>query len=171
MEVLSMFQRPRSVALEYEKPGTYGKGLIPPTRPFDRVWLRGLRDNHPYLGLVIIIRLYPRNGIIGQRQFRLRLRRALTTCATSSRTCSSNNMISSSSNFRGLQWHDGSPPKFLHHLQQLHQLGEGLVRVVAGAEDDEHDTSSEEPSLVSPGSPHEDHGSNGHCSRGSVLFW
>ncbi|MED6192743.1 hypothetical protein PIB30_012913 [Stylosanthes scabra] len=30
MEVLSMFQRPRSVALEYEKPGTYGTGLIYP---------------------------------------------------------------------------------------------------------------------------------------------
>ncbi|MED6121843.1 hypothetical protein PIB30_033858 [Stylosanthes scabra] len=43
MEVLSMFQRPRSVALEYEKPGTYGTGLIPPTRPFGRVWLhRGM---------------------------------------------------------------------------------------------------------------------------------
>ncbi|MED6196715.1 hypothetical protein PIB30_049896 [Stylosanthes scabra] len=47
-----MFQRPRTVALEYEKPGMYGAGLIPPTRPFDRVWLRGLRDNHLQLGLV-----------------------------------------------------------------------------------------------------------------------
>ncbi|MED6161044.1 hypothetical protein PIB30_056992 [Stylosanthes scabra] len=55
MEVLSMFERPRSVALEYEKPGTYGTGLIPPTRSSDRVWLRGLRDNHPYLGLVVFM--------------------------------------------------------------------------------------------------------------------
>ncbi|MED6207681.1 hypothetical protein PIB30_037983 [Stylosanthes scabra] len=47
-----MFQRPRTVALEYEKVGMYGAGLIPPTRPFDRVWLRGLRDNHLQLGLV-----------------------------------------------------------------------------------------------------------------------
>ncbi|MED6137061.1 hypothetical protein PIB30_061401 [Stylosanthes scabra] len=30
MDVLSMFQRPRSVALEYEKPVTYGTGLIYP---------------------------------------------------------------------------------------------------------------------------------------------
>ncbi|MED6115118.1 hypothetical protein PIB30_087167 [Stylosanthes scabra] len=50
-----MFQRPRTVALEYEKPGMYGTGLIPPTRPFDRVWLRGLRDNHLQLGLVVIM--------------------------------------------------------------------------------------------------------------------
>ncbi|MED6121295.1 hypothetical protein PIB30_028796 [Stylosanthes scabra] len=48
-----MFQRPRTVALEYEKPGMYGSGLIPPTRPFDRVWLHRLRDNHLQLGLVI----------------------------------------------------------------------------------------------------------------------
>ncbi|MED6176280.1 hypothetical protein PIB30_086603 [Stylosanthes scabra] len=41
MEDLSMFQRPRTVALEDEKPGTYGTGLIPPTRPLDRVWLHG----------------------------------------------------------------------------------------------------------------------------------
>ncbi|MED6204861.1 hypothetical protein PIB30_012632 [Stylosanthes scabra] len=34
MEVLSMFQRPKSVALEYEKPGTYGTGLI---YPLDRL--------------------------------------------------------------------------------------------------------------------------------------
>ncbi|MED6137030.1 hypothetical protein PIB30_061186 [Stylosanthes scabra] len=34
MEVLSMFQRPRSVALEYEKPGTYGTVLI---YPLDRL--------------------------------------------------------------------------------------------------------------------------------------
>ncbi|MED6123156.1 hypothetical protein PIB30_046597 [Stylosanthes scabra] len=37
---------PRTVELEDEKPGTYGTGLIPPTRHLDRVWLRGLRDNH-----------------------------------------------------------------------------------------------------------------------------
>ncbi|MED6227116.1 hypothetical protein PIB30_110364, partial [Stylosanthes scabra] len=55
MEVLSMFQRSRSVALEYEKLGTYGTGLILPTQPFDKVWLRGLRDNHPYLGLVVFM--------------------------------------------------------------------------------------------------------------------
>ncbi|MED6218155.1 hypothetical protein PIB30_024337 [Stylosanthes scabra] len=55
MEDLSMFQRPRTIALEYEKPGTYGTGLIPPTRPFDRVWLCGLRDNHLQLGLVVIM--------------------------------------------------------------------------------------------------------------------
>ncbi|MED6130495.1 hypothetical protein PIB30_001582 [Stylosanthes scabra] len=36
MEVLSMFQRPRSVALEYEKPGTYGTVLI---YPLDRLRL------------------------------------------------------------------------------------------------------------------------------------
>ncbi|MED6132337.1 hypothetical protein PIB30_018175 [Stylosanthes scabra] len=35
-----MFQRPRTVALEYEEPGMYGARLIAPTRPFDRVWLR-----------------------------------------------------------------------------------------------------------------------------------
>ncbi|MED6157715.1 hypothetical protein PIB30_025827 [Stylosanthes scabra] len=34
MEVVSMFQRPRSVALEYEKPGTYGTVLI---YPLDRL--------------------------------------------------------------------------------------------------------------------------------------
>ncbi|MED6108602.1 hypothetical protein PIB30_025730 [Stylosanthes scabra] len=50
-----MFQRPRTVALEYEKPGMYRAGLIPPTRPFDRVCLRGLRDNHLQLGLVVIM--------------------------------------------------------------------------------------------------------------------
>ncbi|MED6138790.1 hypothetical protein PIB30_077838 [Stylosanthes scabra] len=34
MEVLSMFQRRRSVALEYEKLGTYGTGLV---HPLDRL--------------------------------------------------------------------------------------------------------------------------------------
>ncbi|MED6111563.1 hypothetical protein PIB30_053367 [Stylosanthes scabra] len=51
MEDLSMFQRPRSVALEYEKPGTFGVGLIPPTRPLDRVWLRGSNPNPDLLDL------------------------------------------------------------------------------------------------------------------------
>ncbi|MED6187613.1 hypothetical protein PIB30_078072 [Stylosanthes scabra] len=41
MEDLSMFQRPRSVALEYEKPGTYGTVLI---YPLDRL-IRELRIN------------------------------------------------------------------------------------------------------------------------------
>ncbi|MED6221700.1 hypothetical protein PIB30_057359 [Stylosanthes scabra] len=41
-----MFQRFKTVALEYEKPETYEAGLIPPTRLFDRVWLRGNIDAH-----------------------------------------------------------------------------------------------------------------------------
>ncbi|MED6182206.1 hypothetical protein PIB30_026466 [Stylosanthes scabra] len=102
MEDLSMFQRPRTVALEYEKSETYGtvliyplnrlvecgfvsnmavnpwvgivcrrqaftrerpllwnmrslglmEGVDLPTRPFGRVWLRGLHAKHLYLGLV-----------------------------------------------------------------------------------------------------------------------
>ncbi|MED6182579.1 hypothetical protein PIB30_029828 [Stylosanthes scabra] len=48
-------RRPRTVALGYEKPRMYGTGLIPPTRPFDREWLRGLCDNHLQLGLVVIM--------------------------------------------------------------------------------------------------------------------
>ncbi|MED6121842.1 hypothetical protein PIB30_033857 [Stylosanthes scabra] len=55
MKVLSMFQKPRFVALKYEKPETYETGLIPPTRPFGRMWLCGVRDNHPYLGLVVFM--------------------------------------------------------------------------------------------------------------------
>ncbi|MED6221599.1 hypothetical protein PIB30_056352 [Stylosanthes scabra] len=48
---LFKFQGPRTVTLD-ELPRTYEMGLIPPTRPLDRVWLRGLPDNHSQLGLV-----------------------------------------------------------------------------------------------------------------------
>ncbi|MED6210028.1 hypothetical protein PIB30_060211 [Stylosanthes scabra] len=78
MKDLSMFQRPRTVALEDENPGTYGTVLIYPlnrlvecgfvgdtamrtlglmedvdlpTRPIGRVWLRGLQAKHLYLGI------------------------------------------------------------------------------------------------------------------------
>ncbi|MED6157860.1 hypothetical protein PIB30_027389 [Stylosanthes scabra] len=44
MEDLSMFQRPRTVALEYEKPGTYGTVLI---YPLDRLVECGFTDYMP----------------------------------------------------------------------------------------------------------------------------
>ncbi|MED6214284.1 hypothetical protein PIB30_101563 [Stylosanthes scabra] len=42
---LFKFQGPRTVTLD-ELPRTYRTGLIPPTRPLDRVCFRGLHDNH-----------------------------------------------------------------------------------------------------------------------------
>ncbi|MED6205184.1 hypothetical protein PIB30_015522 [Stylosanthes scabra] len=50
MEDLSMFQRPRTVALEDENPGLM-EGVDLPTRPIGRVWLRGLHAKHLYLGI------------------------------------------------------------------------------------------------------------------------
>ncbi|MED6196221.1 hypothetical protein PIB30_045403 [Stylosanthes scabra] len=63
MEVLSMFQRPRSVALQYEKPGTYGTVLI---YPLDRLvecgfadsiaWSFIPRENDTHFTVVLLVR-------------------------------------------------------------------------------------------------------------------
>ncbi|MED6126921.1 hypothetical protein PIB30_083161 [Stylosanthes scabra] len=50
MEDLSMFQRPRTVALEDENLGLM-EGVDLPTRPIGRVWLRGLHAKHLYMGI------------------------------------------------------------------------------------------------------------------------
>ncbi|MED6109877.1 hypothetical protein PIB30_037626 [Stylosanthes scabra] len=49
MEVLSMFQKPRSIALEYEKPGTYGMWLI---YPLDRLVECGFAEKELRINLV-----------------------------------------------------------------------------------------------------------------------
>ncbi|MED6198244.1 hypothetical protein PIB30_064299 [Stylosanthes scabra] len=52
MEDLSMFQRPRTVALEYEKPGTYGTVLIYPLNRLVECGFVGNTTVNPWVGIV-----------------------------------------------------------------------------------------------------------------------
>ncbi|MED6222826.1 hypothetical protein PIB30_068231 [Stylosanthes scabra] len=52
MEDLSMFQRPRTIALEYEKPGTYGTVLIYPLNRLVECGFVGNMAVNPWVGIV-----------------------------------------------------------------------------------------------------------------------
>ncbi|MED6212744.1 hypothetical protein PIB30_086517 [Stylosanthes scabra] len=52
MEDLSMFQRPRTIALEYEKPGTYGTVLIYPLNLLVECGFVGNMAVNPWVGIV-----------------------------------------------------------------------------------------------------------------------
>ncbi|MED6206292.1 hypothetical protein PIB30_025353 [Stylosanthes scabra] len=52
MEDLSMFQRPRTVALEYENPGTYGMVLIYPLNCLVECGFVGDMAVNPWVGIV-----------------------------------------------------------------------------------------------------------------------